>query len=167
MKKITIMLLAIATLAISSCSKSTDNSSAGYTGTPNFYVPYWGSNQMLSASGGTDKMTLNTVVTPVVSNGTVVWQNITSHILYNEHDYIVTNLDSASNAAVDPLVYGGHKISISGNGQTYSGTYQMTVIPLSNNTSSAQFVLIINSGGKATDFGNTMYTGVSATVPGF
>lgn len=166
MKRTTIMLLAIATFAISSCSKSTDTS-AGYAGTPNHYVPYWGNNQMLSANGGADKMTLNTVTTPVVLNGAVVWETITSHILYNEHDYTVTNIDSGSNAAVDPSIYGGHKISISGNGQTYSGTYQMTVVPLSNNTSSAQFVLVINSGGQATDFGNTMYTGVSAVVPGF
>lgn len=166
MKKITIMLLAAATLAISSCTKSSDNSTIT-SQAPNYYVPYWGNNQQLSGNAGSDILTLNTTTKNVVSNGVTVTQTITSHILYDEQDYIVTNIDSASNSPINPLVYGGHKISISGQGQTYSGTYQVNVIQVGNGNIVASFTLTIDQGGKAAVFGNSIYTGQSATIPNF
>lgn len=167
MKKITVMLLSAALLAISSCSKNNDSAPSNYQGAPSYFVPYWANNIQLSANGGSDKISLKTIVQPVISGGAVVWVNTSTHILYNEHDYVVTNVDSGSNAPIDPVRYGGHKIVINGNGQRLTGTYTMSTYYVTGNVRAASFILTINTSGVSTEFANNMYVGQSGTVPNF
>lgn len=163
MKKITIMLLAVASLAISSCSKSDNTSTSGYAPV-NTNVPYWGNHQELSATGGSDNMVLTVVSTPVIQGGSTVYTTVTSHLSYNDRDYIVNNIDS-NNTSVNPALYTGHRISITGNGVTYSGTYTVSTF-YAGNTQEAAYILTIDEAGLPTVFGNTMYSG-QGSVPNF